>query len=209
MAGSESAAGGRIWDPLVRLTHWGVAAAVLLNGLIVEEHSLTHIWIGYVAVALLALRLIWGFIGTRPARFSAFPPSIGRAMGHIGDLLAGRHRQHVSHNPLGALMVYALWGMLTVVSVTGIMMESSPFPTTETAAYSDTAGDRDDHGAGDEYEDEDEEMLEEVHEIAANLLLLLAALHVGGVFMETRLSGVSLVRQMVTGRRQSPPTPGG
>lgn len=208
MTAAETGGGGRIWDPLVRLTHWGVAAAVLLNGLIIEDESLTHIWIGYVAVGLLALRLIWGFIGTRPARFSSFPPSISAALGHVGDLFAGRHRQHASHNPLGALMVYALWGTLTVVSVTGIMMEPTPFPTSRSSIEMQESSHESgrDHDGGDEHDGEGgEDILEEIHEVAANLLLLLAAFHVGGVFMESRLSGINLARQMVTGRRQQPP----
>ncbi|WP_416897317.1 MAG: cytochrome b/b6 domain-containing protein [Minwuia sp.] len=186
----------RIWDPLVRLTHWGIAAAVLLNGFVIDEHALAHIWIGYVAVGLLALRLVWGVIGTRAARFASFRPSLSAAMGHLGDLKAGRRRQHASHNPLGSLMVYALWGMLVAVSVTGLAMESAPFPDngTYTASHREEGGD----------EQEGEEMLEEVHEATANILLLLAALHVGGVVLESRLSGVNLARQMVTGRRGRP-----
>lgn len=189
----------RIWDPLVRLTHWGVAIAVLLNGLVIDEHALTHIWIGYVALGLLALRVMWGFVGTAPARFSAFPPSLSAALGHIGDLMTGRHRRHDSHNPLGALMVYALWGSLALVSVTGVMMESSPFP-----AASDARVEQYETREEDEHDDEGEEILEEVHEVFANLLLLLAALHVGGVILESRLSGVNLARQMVTGLRETP-----
>ncbi|PJK31434.1 cytochrome b/b6 domain-containing protein [Minwuia thermotolerans] len=189
----------RIWDPLVRLTHWGVAIAVLLNGLVIDEHALAHIWIGYVALGLLALRVMWGFVGTAPARFSAFPPSLSAALGHIGDLMTGRHRRHDSHNPLGALMVYALWGSLALVSVTGVMMESSPFP-----AASDARVEQYETREEDEHDDEGEEILEEVHEVFANLLLLLAALHVGGVILESRLSGVNLARQMVTGLRETP-----
>ena len=194
----EAQVGERVWDPLVRLTHWTIAAAVLLNGLVVEEESLAHIWIGYVALALLALRLLWGIIGTEEARFSSFPPSPSAALGHVADLLAGRRRVHRSHNPLGALMVYALWGMLAVVSVTGVMLESDPFP--DAIAYA---------SEGERHEREDEarehgshELVEEIHEAAANLLLLLAALHVAGVAMESHLSGVSLVRAMVTGVRR-------
>ena len=96
-------------------------------------------------------------------------------------------------------MVYALWGSLALVSVTGVMMESSPFP-----AASDAQVERYETHDEDGHDDEGEEVLEEVHEVFANLLLLLAALHVGGVILESRLSGVNLARQMVTGRRETP-----
>lgn len=196
MAGmAGSALDERVWDPLVRLTHWTIAAAVLLNGLIVEDESLAHIWIGYIAFAMLILRLIWGLIGAEEARFTTFPPNPRAALAHIADLLAGQRRDHPSHNPLGALMVYALWGTLLVVSVTGVMLESAPFPVAEASSNGDDAYEEDEDG------EDNEEVIEEIHKIAANILLVLAALHVGGVALEARLSGVNLVRAMVTGVR--------
>ncbi|MCF3628340.1 cytochrome b/b6 domain-containing protein [Thalassospiraceae bacterium LMO-SO8] len=201
MSGKSEEAGRQsapAWDPVVRLTHWCIALAVVLNGLIVEDESLIHIWIGYAAIAFLVLRLLWGVIGTEEARFTSFPPSLAGAKEHLSDLLTGRRRPHRSHNPLGALMVYALWGTLIVVAVTGVMMESDPFPA--------TGG-----GLGDgfmaifrEYERASggSEFLEEIHEAAANMLLFLAVVHVGGVLMESWLTGVNLVRAMVKGGKR-------
>lgn len=198
------------WDPLVRITHWGIAVAVLVNGLVTEGGGTIHVWIGYTAFALLAARLVWGVVGTAPARFSSFPPSLAAARTHLADLVAGRHGVHPSHNPLGALMVYALWGTLAVVTVTGIAMAGSPLsarPAGDGAGVvrplapgddgtRDEAREEDDDG-----EEEGEEVLEEIHEVAANLLLILAALHVGGVGLESWRSRRNLAREMVTGRR--------
>jgi cytochrome b len=206
MAGETAPTHRQGWDPLVRITHWAIAAAVLINGAFLREGSPVHVWIGYAAFAILLLRLLWGVIGAREARFSAFPPSIPAAMRHVGDLIAGRHRSYPSHNPLGSLMVYALWGLLLVVSVTGIAMAGSPLAERERhaataqetvlmlASYDDD-GDEAEEGEGKGYG----EMLEEIHEVAANLMLLLAALHVAGVAIESRISRVNLVRAMVTG----------
>ncbi|GMG84528.1 hypothetical protein LNKW23_37440 [Paralimibaculum aggregatum] len=195
---------GPRWDPLVRLTHWGIAAAVLLNGLVIEEGGAIHVWIGYAALAMLALRLVWGLAGTGPARFSAFPPSLSAARAHLSDMLSGRHRVHRSHNPLGALMVYALWAMLAVVTATGIAMAGSPLAPRpgDEAGYGRAAVVAGHDEAAEEHggaESAAGEALEEVHEVAANLLLLLAAMHVGGVALESRLSGRNLVRPMLKG----------
>ena len=193
------------WDILVRLTHWAIAAAILINGVISEEGSPVHVWIGYAAGALLGLRLLWGVIGTRSARFSAFPPSPKRALAHIGDILGRRRRAYRSHNPLGALMVYALWGALATVVATGIAMDRGATVTGQSVesrsfhAFS-TPYDKERESAG-EGEKRDDDMLEEVHEIAANMLFLLAALHVAGVAFETARGEHGLVRAMITGRR--------
>lgn len=171
----------RLWDPIVRITHWTVAVCVLLNFTVVSEHSELHEWLGYVALATVVLRMVWGVVGARRARFSSFPPSLAAARDHARTMLSpGRHahsEENRSHNPLGALMVYALWGMLFVVAGTGMLLENF--------------GEASQIG----------EVAEEVHEVTANLLVLMAALHVGGVLLESKLSGINLIRQMTWSRR--------
>jgi cytochrome b len=185
---------GWTWDPLVRITHWSIAAAVLLNGMLTEGGALVHLWIGYAAFAMLGLRLAWGLIGPEEARFSAFPPSLRAARTHLADLVAGRHRAYRSHDPLGSLMVYALWGTLLVVVATGVAMQADPFPASEPRASSAQ------YWQDDEEAEEGDEMLEDVHEAGANLLLVLAALHVAGVAIESRRGNRGLVRAMLRGR---------
>jgi cytochrome b len=192
MAMPDQSTGERVWDPLVRLTHWTIALAIVVNGILIDGDALAHIWIGYSAIGLLALRLLWGLIGPENARFSFFPISLSGASRQIADLKRGEHKTHRSHNPLGALMVYALWTMLLFVSVTGLILESEPFPEHE-SEYSRHYEDEDDD------DDDRAEAIEALHEVSANLLLLLAALHVGGVVLESRLSGRNLVRPMIFG----------
>lgn len=200
------------WYPLVRLTHWGIAAAVVANGVLSEEGSAAHVWIGYAAAALLSVRLLWGVVGTRSARFSAFPPSPRAAVRHIGDMAKGRHVKHRSHNPLGALMVYALWAALAVVITSGIALDQDG-SVGKHAITSQSSVDAHFEKRRDEHSDEGPEggageMIEEVHEIAANLLFLLAALHVAGVALESRRVGGGLVGAMITGRGKSKPAGG-
>lgn len=167
-----------VWDPLVRLVHWSVAVAVLLNGAILDEDGNLHQIVGYVAVGLVALRLVWGLIGPRPARFSAFPPSPRRALRHLGEIARGERVVHLSHNPLGALMAYNLWACLIGLAVTGYMMGTLTFFGVE--------------------------WVKELHEAIFNWLVLSVALHVGGVVFESWRSGVNLVRAMVDGRKRLP-----
>lgn len=193
----------RRWDPLVRLTHWGVAAAIVINGLLTEEGSQWHVWVGLAAGALLALRLVWGLIGPSEARFTAFPPSPGRAIQHVRDIVSGRRTSHRSHNPLGALMVYAVWATLAVVVGTGIAMTGFP-PTPRAHEAGEVAGRPEASREAEDGEDEGGEgrgeAVGEIHEVAANLLFVLAVVHLAGVAFETRRSGRQVVKAMIGGK---------
>lgn len=207
MTGIDAMPAPRRWDPVVKLTHWTVVAAVLANGLITEAGSAPHLWVGYTLAATLVLRLIWGVIGPAEARFSAFPPSPGRALAHIREIVAGRRTEHASHNPLGALMVYAIWSVLAVIVVTGLLMVSAP-AAPERAGASPAAAvatlDRDGderEEAGENGEEHEEGPLTEIHEAAVNLLYVLIILHIAGVVFETRRSGRRIVLAMLPRRR--------
>ncbi len=185
MSVSPTHTGGRVsardiavWDPLVRLIHWSLALAILLNGAIVDDESKLHEWIGYVALALVGLRFVWAVIGPRHARFAAFPPAPGRALRHLRAVLKGDRTVHLSHNPLGALMAYNLWLTVIALGVTGYMMTTLTFFGVE--------------------------WVEDAHELLFNWLILSVALHVAGVAFDSWRSGVNLARSMVTGRKRIP-----
>lgn len=167
-----------VWDPLVRLIHWSLALAILLNATLVEDESMAHEWIGYAALGLVGLRLVWALVGPRHARFSSFPPSPVRAIGHLRAILAGNRSVHLSHNPLGALMVYNLWASVIAIGVTGHMMTTPAWFGVE--------------------------WVEEAHEAIFAWLIFSVALHVAGVALESWRSGVNLARAMVNGRKTIP-----
>ncbi|MDB6183238.1 cytochrome b/b6 domain-containing protein [Paracoccus fistulariae] len=177
-SGRASAREVAVWDPLVRLIHWSLALTILLNGTFIEEESKTHEWIGYVALGLVGLRLVWALIGPKHARFSAFPPSPARAIHHLRAMLSGDKTVHLSHNPLGALMVYNIWASVIAIGITGYMMTTITFFGVD--------------------------WVEEAHEIVFNWLVFSVALHVAGVAFDTWRSGVNLVRAMINGRKTIP-----
>lgn len=193
----------RTWDPLVKISHWGIAAAVAANALLTEEGSGWHIWVGYVLATLLGLRLLWGVVGPAEARFAAFPPSPRRALEHLAEIRHKEVHPHRSHNPLGALMVYAMWATMMTIAATGIAMAGAP-PADPSSVRGEHAEHRDmarasggSDEAHDEEDDEGEEWIKEIHEIAVNLLYVLIALHIVGVVFETRRSGKELVLAML------------
>ncbi|KNG92320.1 cytochrome b/b6 domain-containing protein [Pseudaestuariivita atlantica] len=177
-SGRASAREVVVWDPLVRLIHWSLALTILLNGAFVEEESKAHEWIGYVALGLVGLRLVWALFGPAYARFSAFPPSPARAVRHLRAIVRGNRSVHLSHNPLGTLMVYNIWASVIAIGVTGYMMTTITFFGVE--------------------------WVEEAHEVLFGWLLFSVSLHVAGVAFDTWWSGVNLVRAMINGRKTIP-----
>jgi len=161
-----------VWDGLVRLVHWSVAILFVANMTVLEEGEILHRYAGYAILTLVSLRLAWGVVGTAHARFSAFPPSVTEAAAHLRALLSGRETHHLSHNPLGALMAYALWALLIAIALSGMATHTEILPG---------------------------ELGEEMHEILANLTLVLIVLHVAGVIFESWHSRQNLLRAMITG----------
>lgn len=194
-----------LWDRVVRISHWGIAIVVLVNQVITRGGSPTHVWFGWIALTLLATRLLWGLIGSREARFSAFPLNPRAAIVHMRELFAGKPRHYPSHNPAGAIMAYALWGAIAIMIATGFIMSGpNPFAVSEQQAIVDS-GDwsqlvKTEDGEG---EDGDESAVKFVHEAMANLILLLVGLHVAGVVVESLMMRRNLVPPMLLGERTS------
>lgn len=115
-----------VWDPFVRVFHWSLVACVLLN-FVVEEGETLHQAIGYAASALVVLRVLWGFIGTRHARFADFFPTPERVRRHVSGLLAGTAPHYVGHNPLGALMMLSLMALVLALGLTGYLQTTDSF----------------------------------------------------------------------------------
>jgi len=192
------------WDPLLRLAHWGIAVVVIANYAFTKEGGSVHIALGWAGMALLLLRLIWGFVGPREARFASFPPNPMAALRHLGGLRRGKAPQYPSHNPAGALMAYALWACLGVITLTGLGMSGvSPFAQADleaAVAEGDWSVLLEEDGEA-EGESPYGDVLEEVHEVAANLILILALLHVAGVAVESRAMRRNLLAPMLITRR--------
>ncbi|QZA77304.1 cytochrome b/b6 domain-containing protein [Deefgea tanakiae] len=148
----------KVWDPMVRLLHWGLAIAVLGN-FINEEGDWLHRWEGYAALAIVGSRIIWGFIGSKHARFSDWFPTPSRVFNYVRAQLRGEHPRYLGHNPAGAIMMLFLLCMVIAMGTTGYMMGTDAF-----------------FG---------EEWLEELHEILAYTLLAGVGLHVAAAIFES------------------------
>ena len=166
----------RVWDPFVRIFHWSLVTSVAIAWLSEEGEGL-HQWAGYAAMGLIAARLVWGFIGTRHARFADFVHSPVVGLRHVIDEARGSARRYIGHNPAGGLMILVLIGLIAATGVTGWLSTTDRF-------------------FGDD-------LVSGLHEILANGLLACIGLHLAGVLIASLRHGENLVRAMITGRKRA------
>jgi cytochrome b len=166
----------KVWDPLVRVFHWSLVSFFVIAYATGDEVEKVHIAAGYAIAALLALRVVWGFVGPCHARFSSFVRPPREVLEYLRDVVRFRAPRYLGHNPAGGAMILALIALLAATCVTGYMMT--------TDAY---------WGA---------KWVEEVHEAFANVTVGLIALHVLGVIVASFEHRENLVTAMVTGRKR-------
>lgn len=167
-----------VWDIFVRLFHWSLAGLFTANAFFTNPEGSSHRYVGYAIAALLAARLIWGFIGSRHARFSNFLPSPKGSLQQVRDIFAGRRRAHAGHSPLGALMIYNLLITITAIAVTGYMQTTITF-----FGY---------------------EWVEELHEALVTWTEISIVVHVIAVVAESRRLRVNLPKSMISGYKTLP-----
>ena len=167
-----------VWDLPTRIFHWSLAMSFAIAFLTTESERWrdVHVLAGYVLLALLAFRLIWGLVGSRYARFAEFVPGPERIRSYLKSLLEGRPSHSVGHNPLGAVAIVALIGFGLASGISGWLL----------------------------YEDIGGEWMEELHELISNAMLGIVVLHVAGVLIASWLHRENLIRAMIDGRKRGP-----
>ena len=168
----------KVWDLFVRVCHWLLVilfAVAWYSGGIWDN---PHLAAGYFIFGLVVARIVWGFVGSRHARFSDFIYGPRTILLHIADMLRMRAPRYLGHNPAGGAMVIMLLATLIVICISGVMMTTDAFWGVK--------------------------WVDRLHETASTIALVLVALHVGGVIFASIEHGENLVRAMITGRKRTP-----
>jgi cytochrome b len=177
----------RVWDPLVRIFHWSLAAG-FATAFIVEDDLLgVHVWAGYLVLTLIAVRLVWGVIGTRHARFSDFVRGPDEIRAYLADVLRFRAKHYLGHNPAGGAMILLLLLAVTATGLSGMALYGAQEFAGPLAGL--MSGMPESWG----------ESLEEVHEVLANFTLVLVIVHLVGVVFSSLSHGENLIGAMITG----------
>lgn len=165
-----------IWDAPVRVMHWLLALSFAGAWLSAESERLhlLHITLGYTMAGLVVARLLWGLVGSAPARFASFVRRPAAAWAYLRSLVAGRAQHHSGHNPAGGWAIVALLVLIAATAALGWATEIEALPG----------------------------WLDEAHEVAANALMAVVVVHLVGVVVGSLAHRENLVRAMVTGRKR-------
>jgi cytochrome b len=163
----------RVWDPLVRAFHWALAASFAVAWLCSETWDSLHNAAGYAAGALVALRVVWGFLGPRYARFAQFVRSPDTVIAYLWAIKDGSERRYIGHNPVGGAMIVVLLVAMAATAVSGWLLTTDAF-----------------WGSA-------------VHSLLAHGVLALVVVHVAGVTVWSLRHHENLARAMVVGAKRA------
>lgn len=182
----------KVWDLPVRLFHGAlpllIVALFLASG--DEKRVFWHARLGLTLLVLVVARLAWGVFGSRHARFSDFVPSPAGLLRYAQSYWRGQPPAHLGHNPLGAVMVVAMLGVLLATTLTGVIVYAGPEWDGVLAPWISGG-----LAAG----------LKKLHEALAEALPFMVAAHVAGVLVSSVVERQNLPLAMVTGYKHSAP----
>ncbi len=171
-----------VWDVPTRVFHWLLAVSFAGAFLTAESERYReiHVTLGYTLLGLIAFRLVWGFLGSRYARFRSFLFRPVEIIAYVTSLAKARPAHYAGHNPAGSVSVYLLLALGMLTGASGVL------------ALQDIGGD----------------VLEELHEMTAYAMLAVVALHVAGVVLSSVMHRENLVGSMITGLKSGLPNQG-
>jgi cytochrome b len=165
-----------VWDLVVRLLHWVLAALVVID-LVRDDGDYPHRLVGYAAVAVVLARLLWGFVCRPPGRLDGLLPSVSQSVAYLRLLRRGVPPRPLGHNPLGVWMVWLIWLLVLLLGLTGWMSRLDAF-------------------WGDDF-------LHDAHALLADGLLVAVLVHLVGVGAMSLMWRENLPAAMITGYKRA------
>jgi cytochrome b len=178
----------KVWDIYTRLFHWALGIAILVSFIAEDQGEMEiHTASGITILGLLAFRLLWGLWGPRTVQFHRFIKGPLTIVGYLRNSKNPQFRPMIGHSPVGALSVIALLALVAVQAVSGLfasddIITEGPLAKFVTSDYVHLAT--------------------EIHEVNANLLLAMIALHIAAVVYYLVIRNDDLIRPMITGSKR-------
>jgi cytochrome b len=211
----------KVWDIAIRVFHWALVVCFAIAFISSEETRKLHVIFGYSVLFLVLFRILYGFVGSKYARFSDFLYRPSQIADYLKGLLIGRPKHYIGHNPAGGLMTVILLLSLLSLTLTGLQAYGVKghglLAKHEISIMTNAFADSDDKENHDEHDsrksrikknqrvekNEKDEFWEEVHETIAYFALFLVSIHIMGVFVSSLVHRENLIKAMITGRKQT------
>lgn len=178
----------RLWDPAIRIFHWALLICVVAAwglGKFGPDIMTLHFYFGYAVAALLGFRLIWGLVGPKAVRFTHFIYSPKTTLSYASKIMERKPSYWRGHNPVGAMAVFALLGVLIAQVATGLMGDPDDYinvgPLASYVGYDNAS------------------LAIDIHETLASILLILVIIHVAAVAFYKLWKREDLIKPMITG----------
>lgn len=168
-----------VYDLPTRIIHWSLALLFLLSfsiGKFVDDESFLypyHMLSGLLMSFLVILRVIWGFIGTKHARFKSFRLSLKELKEYFAALKSGREKKYIGHNPASSFAGVLILALSFFMTITGLFMVQRI----------------------------GKELFEEVHEIGALVFAVIVVTHIAGVLFHEFRHRDKMIFSMFSGKK--------
>lgn len=179
----------KVWDLPIRLFHWLLVVLLITSvssAKVGGNLMTTHMLVGYLVLALLIFRLVWGVLGGHHARFTEFVRGPTTVWRYAISFTRKDAPRYLGHNPLGAWSVIAMLAVLLLQASTGlfasddIFTEGPLYPLVSNATSS---------------------LLTRFHNFNAIMIGILVAIHLTAVLFYLLVKGENLIKPMFTGRK--------
>jgi cytochrome b len=180
----------KVWDPVVRSFHWLLVLAFAGAWGLGEwgPNQMTwHFYFGYAIAGLVSVRLVWGFVGTRNARFTSFLFGPGKVIAYLRHLPSREPSNWIGHNPMGGWSVFLILGLLIAQIATGLMSDPKDYINVGPLAQY--------------VPDSLSDLSVKLHSIISTLLLIVVGVHIAAILFYKRWKGENLVAPMITGKK--------
>ncbi|MDR3371904.1 cytochrome b/b6 domain-containing protein [Rhodoferax sp.] len=167
-----------VWDSFVRVFHWSLVICIGTAWLSSNDAATLHTVVGYIAGGLVIGRVIWGFVGSKYARFSQFVRSPRIVIRYMKSIVSRREVRYLGHNPAGGAMIIALILAVFATCISGWMLTTDAFWGVL--------------------------WVQEVHGFAARGILLMVLFHVIGVLVASVRHRENLALAMFSGHKRRP-----
>jgi len=200
----------KVWDIFVRIFHWTLVASIIGMFVTGEEFKNVHVNLGYFVILLITARILWGFFGSKHARFSDFIYKPREVYEYLRGLAKGTPKHYLGHNPAGGLMIVVMLISLLITTFTGLKALGSegrgPLANNGASIVRSATADDEHHadsegGDGHRRKKQKSEFWEDIHEAMTDFVIFLAVVHVAGVIVSSWAHKENLILGMITGRK--------